>query len=100
VARDEYQRRSPETCPYFAFFGTSRPSFTSWVTASPSFSVALSREPFAAPKLDGMVVDQPFCLFDCVGVIGTKQRFESGKVAITANDVCAVLCHPVVPTAG
>jgi hypothetical protein len=54
-------------------------------------------EAFAAPKLDVVDVDQPLCLFDCLGIVGAKQRLESGKVVVTADNVGSILGHPKSP---
>jgi hypothetical protein len=50
-------------------------------------------EPSAVPNLDGMAGDQPFCSFDCLGVIGTKQWFESGKVPVWSDHIRSIFCH-------
>ena len=59
-----------------------------------------SDEPHAAPKLDGMTVDQPPGPLHGLDVIHANQRFESYEMPVVPDGISSVLCHPRLPATG
>jgi hypothetical protein len=57
----------------------------------------LGDEPFAAPKLRGMAVNQLLGLGQCLVVTPTNEWLEIKKVAIGADEINSIIRHSAAP---
>ena len=51
----------------------------------------------AAPKLNSTAHDKALGLFDCLGIVGAKQRLESDEMTVLPNGISAVICQADLP---
>jgi hypothetical protein len=65
------------------------------------FLFRLARQPDnearAIPNFDIVNVKQPFCLFGCLVIVLTNNRFEPDEMPIGTDGKSPVLCHPESP---